>query len=82
MKLGLQIFGMLIIAVLLILLTAMRPGYVTNVTYLSGVLLFELILVSVWHYEKWFFAILMLTFLLAGSSLPLAGRRSPIQLGA
>ena len=73
MKLGLQIFGMLIIAALLILLTAMRPGYVTNVTYLSGVLLFELILVSVWHYEKWFFAILMLSFLLAGSSLPLAG---------
>src|SRR5579863_4482676 len=79
MKLGLQIFGALIGVGLLIFLLEMRPGYASSVTYLGGLLLLEIILASVWHYEKWFFAILMLTFLWAGSDMPLAGSASAVR---
>jgi O-antigen ligase len=72
MRSGPQIVGALVIAALLILLAVMRPAYLSNVTYLGALLMLEVVLVSVWHYEKWFFAILMVTFLWAGSSLPLA----------
>jgi O-antigen ligase len=73
MKFGTQIFGMLIIAALLVLLAVMNPSYFSSITYLGGLLLLEVILASVWHYEKWFFTILMVIFLWAGSSLPLSG---------
>jgi O-antigen ligase len=73
MKLGSQIFGLLGVALLLFFFAEMRPGYFSDITYLGGFLLLEVILVSVWHYEKWFFAILMLIFLWAGSSLPMSG---------
>jgi O-antigen ligase len=76
MRVGSQIVGVLIVAVLFLLLAAMRPGYVTNVTYLGGLLLLEVMLAAVWHYEKWFFAILMLTFLWAGSGIPLGSTAS------
>src|SRR5579863_643610 len=79
MKFGLQIFGMLIGVGLLILLAEMRPGYFATVSYLGGLLLLEVILASVWHYEKWFFAILMFIFLWAGSEVPLAGAASAVR---
>ena len=76
MKFGLQIFGMLIGVGLLILLAEMRPGYFATISYIGGLFLLEVVLASVWHYEKWFFAILMFTFLWAGSEVPLAGAAS------
>src|ERR1700676_4524668 len=77
MKSWLQIFGAFIIAFLLAILATMRPAYFSNITFLGGILLLEIVLASVWHYEKWFFLILMLCFLWAGSSLPMAGVASP-----
>jgi O-antigen ligase len=48
-----------------------RPGYFTNFTYLGGLLLLEVLVVTLWHYEKWFFVVLMMSFVWAGSNLPL-----------
>jgi O-antigen ligase len=79
MKFGSQIFGTLTIVVLLTLLATMRPAYFSNITFLGGILLLEIVLASVWHYEKWFFLILMLCFLWAGSSLPMAGTASVVR---
>jgi O-antigen ligase len=69
-----RIVGILAIPVLaLILLYAAetRPAYFTSFTDLGGLLLLEILVFTLWHYEKWFFAILMLSFLWAGSALPL-----------
>lgn len=79
MKPGLQIIAMVIGAGLLLWLAEARPVYVSSVIWLGGLLLLEIILASVWHYERWFFAILMLTFLWAGSDLPLAGVASAVR---
>jgi O-antigen ligase len=76
MKHGLGILGALGIPVLILAmfwLADIRPGYFANVTYLGGLLLLEVLIVSVWHYESSFFAVLMLSFFWAGCSLPLAG---------
>jgi O-Antigen ligase len=70
-----RILGLLALPVVfLVLLYAAetRPGYFTNFTYLGGLLLLEILAVTVWHYEKWFFAVLMISFLWAGSDLPLS----------
>jgi O-antigen ligase len=82
MKFGSRIFGLLIIpavALMMLMVAEMRPGYFSNITYLSGLLLLEVVFAAVWHYEKWFFLILMLTFLWAGSDLPLSGVGSAVR---
>lgn len=69
-----RILGVLAIPVLFLALlyaAETRPGYFTNFTYLGAILLLEILVVTIWHYEKWFFPVLMLTFLWAGSTLPL-----------
>jgi len=69
-----RILGLLAIPVLFLTLlyaAETRPGYFTNFTYLGGLLLLEILVVTIWHYEKWFFAVLMLSFLWAGSNMPL-----------
>jgi O-antigen ligase len=47
-----------------------RPGYFGDPAYIAEVLLLQVIAVSVWHYEKVFFALLMFTFVWAGTGLP------------
>jgi O-antigen ligase len=69
-----RILGLLAIPVLfLILLYAAetRPGYFTDFNYLGGLLLLEVLVFTLWHYERWLFAVLMLSFLWAGSNMPL-----------
>ncbi len=76
MKKDSKLFGLLITVVLLavsIALAHWRPGYFSNVRVLGGALLAQVLIVTVWHYEKWFFAVMMLMFLWAGTDLPLAG---------
>lgn len=58
---------------LLVLVAQWRPAYFTNVTILGGLLLLQIVIVTVWHYERWFFAVMMLSFIWAGTDLPLAG---------
>jgi len=82
MKFESRIFGLLAIpavAGMMLIMAEMRPGYFSNVTYLSALLLLEVVLAAVWHYEKWFFLVLMLTFLWAGSNLPLYGAGSAVR---
>ncbi|MGB6473380.1 MAG: O-antigen ligase family protein [Candidatus Sulfotelmatobacter sp.] len=69
-----RILGLLAIPVLFLTLlyaAETRPGYFTNFNYLGGLLLLEVLAVTLWNYEKWFFAVLMMSFLWAGSNLPL-----------
>lgn len=76
MKFGSRIFGLLAlpaIALLMLLAAELRPGYFNNETYLGGLLLLEVVAVTVWHYDKWFFLTLMLVFVWAGLDVPLAG---------
>jgi O-antigen ligase len=70
-----RILGLLAIPVLLLVLlyaAETRPEYFTDFTYLGGLLLLEVLVVVLWRYEEWFFAVLMLSFLWAGSNFPLA----------
>jgi hypothetical protein len=53
MKFGSRIFALLVIpavALLMLLAAEMRPGYFSNVTYLGGLLLLEVVFAAVWHY--------------------------------
>jgi O-antigen ligase len=48
-----------------------RPGYVSNIKLLGAVIVAEIVIASIWHFEKTFFVLLMLSFLLAGLNTPL-----------
>ena len=76
MKNGSKVLGLLAIVVMAVLLFGLaerRPGYFADVTHIEALLLLELVVAAVWHYERWFFLVMMLTFLWAGTDLPLAG---------
>jgi len=47
-----------------------RPGYFTDATYIAGLLLLQVVVVGVWHYEKMFFGLLLFIFVWAGTGLP------------
>ena len=49
-----------------------RPGLFSNSHYLGGILLLELILINLWHYERIFLPFLLIVFLWAGMDLPLS----------
>lgn len=57
--------------VLAILWTWFHPGRFSNIQLLGGILFVELLFVFVWHYERYFFAVVMISFLWAGTMLPL-----------
>jgi hypothetical protein len=76
MKNASKLFGLLAVLIMAALLFAVaeaRPGYFANVSYIEAVLLLEVMAVAVWHFERWFFLGMVLTFLWAGTDLPLAG---------
>ena len=82
MKFGTRILAFAAIPVvgLLLFFAAQRyPGLFSNVTLIEGLLLLEIIIMAVWHYEKWFFVMLMIIFLWAGSALPFAGSGSAVR---
>ena len=60
------IFGLL----LLIYLAHIRPGYFTDPMNLGGLLVLQLLLATLWNYRQYFFPVLILSFLFAGSNLP------------
>jgi O-antigen ligase len=68
----LRLLATLVIVVLLFVAAERRPGYFVNTSYFEALLLLEVLLVTVWQYERWFFLVMMFTFLWAGSELPLA----------
>jgi O-antigen ligase len=48
-----------------------RPGYLTSVEYLGGLLLLEILAAIIWNYRQMFFPVLILTFLFAGTRVPM-----------
>ncbi|MGD0469353.1 MAG: O-antigen ligase family protein [Terriglobales bacterium] len=47
--------------------------YFSDVSFLGGILLLEVIIASLWKYDERFFALLMITFVWAGMYVPLQG---------
>src|ERR1700756_3026131 len=68
-----EVLAVAAVGLMLLYAAETRPGYFSNVTYLGGLILLEVVLFSVWHYEKILFMVLMLSFLWAGTGLPLTG---------
>jgi O-antigen ligase len=50
-----------------------RPWYFTSQMYLGGLLFLEVLIAVVWMYRRFFFPVLVLTFLFAGVNLPGGG---------
>lgn len=58
---------------LLVYLAYSRPGYFTSQMYLGGLLLLEFLLLAVWMFRRIFFPVVLMSFLFAGSNLPVGG---------
>ncbi len=56
-----------------ILLAVKRPGYFLDPQYLGGLLFLEALAVVIWKYSQWFFPVIVMVFLLAGSAVPVQG---------
>jgi len=67
----LAIWAMASIAVLLWVRTHL--GYFRNVTYLGGLIIIQIVLASLWHFETIFFPMLMGFFCWAGMDVPWTG---------
>jgi len=67
----LAIWGLASIAVLLWVRTHL--GYFRNVNYLGGLIVIQIVLASLWHFETIFFPLLMGFFCWAGMDLPWTG---------
>jgi O-Antigen ligase len=65
--------GGLLVVPMLVYLAYSRPGYFTSQTFLSGLIVLELLLAALWMYRRIFFTLIVLTFLFAGVDLPLGG---------
>lgn len=79
---GSRLAGLLtipVVACVLFLVAEWRPVYFSNVTYLGGLLLLEIMIVAVWHYQRWFFPMLMVAFVWAGSALPFSGAGAAVR---
>ena len=50
-----------------------KPGYVSDINVLGALILCQLMIVSIWHYEKTFLMVLVISFMLAGLDTPLLG---------
>jgi hypothetical protein len=72
LRLVLILLGVITICALLVSF-GRRPGFFANSTYLGGVLVIEIVLACLWRFEKVFLPVTMGCFLLAATSLPLAG---------
>lgn len=61
--------GAALLALALAYIAYSRPGYFTQ-TYLVGLLFLEFLAVAVWTYRRYFFAVVLVSFLFAGLNLP------------
>ena len=71
-RLVLVFLGVAILCALL-LFSERRPGYFANATYIGALLAIEVVAACLWRFERVFFPVTMLCFLVAATSLPLAG---------
>ncbi len=66
----LLIAGASIAALTLGFMAFSRPWYFTSQTYLGGLILLEFLLAALWFYQRVFFPVIIVAFLLAGVDLP------------
>ncbi len=64
-----------------------RPGYLSNTSYLGGLIFLQVLLASLWRYRERFFPLLIVVFLWAGTAVPLrevwtSGRWFVLAVGA
>lgn len=57
-------------AIVLAYMAWSRPGYFASQTYMGGLILLELVSLTLWRFRQVFFGALILAFLLAGTTLP------------
>jgi O-antigen ligase len=84
---SLQWAGIVLGSILALYLVFTHVEYFSDVYFLGGILLLEVIIASVWKFDRRFFILLMITFLWAGMSVPLksawtAGRWVVLAAGA
>ena len=60
-------------SLLAVYIAVYRPGYLSNASYLGGLIFLQLLLAVVWNYEDRFFPLLVIVFLWAGISVPFHG---------
>ncbi len=51
-------------------LVIFRPGYLTSVEYLQGLLFLQIVFAALWNFRSRYFALVVISFLLAGLDLP------------
>ncbi len=61
--------GIVLSLLLLAFMAYTRPGYFTSELYLAGLLLIELLVAAVWFYRRFFFLLVLISFLFAGVDL-------------
>jgi O-antigen ligase len=57
----------------LVFLLYLRPALFRDPIILGALILFEIVLASLWHYQKLYFPLTMITFVLGGADVPFAG---------
>ena len=83
----LQWAGIALGATLALYLVYTHLQYFSDVSFLGGILLLEIIIASVWKFDRRFFILLMIAFLWAGMNIPLksawiAGRWAVLSVGS
>ncbi|HEV3307963.1 MAG TPA: O-antigen ligase family protein [Candidatus Sulfotelmatobacter sp.] len=71
--------GGVVFALFLLFELLRRPGYFANSTYIGALVAIEIVLACLWRFEAVFFPVTMGCFLLAATSLPLAGESFTIR---
>lgn len=66
--------GVLAVCCLLaVYIAVFRPGYLSSITYLGGLLFLQLLVLAAWRFRQRFFPLVLLAFLAAGTSVPFHG---------
>src|SRR5579863_8303399 len=70
MRKVLLVAGASFAAIALAFMAFSRPWYFTSQTYLGGLILIEFLIAAIWFYQRVFFPVVIVAFLLAGVDLP------------
>jgi O-antigen ligase len=57
----------------LLFLAHSRPGYFSNQEYIAGFVFLQVLLAAIWKFRRWFSVLLIVSFVMAGTGLPLGG---------
>src|ERR1700751_4664629 len=65
--------GSILAGLALVYVAYSRPWYFTSQTNLTALVALEILLIAIWLYHRFFFVIVLLSFLFAGINLPGGG---------